>query len=81
MNKRKSTGILNEGKENKFINNKVDGFDIGFHDKGEKTIATDNSFNLHERQIKWYQTWWGKITIGLFVLIVGSLILKYVFHI
>lgn len=35
-------GILNEGKNNSFINNTVAGFDIGIKDKGEKTEARGN---------------------------------------
>ena len=43
-NKKKTVGILNEGKNNTFINNKTVGFDIGMHDRGENTQAIDNEF-------------------------------------
>ncbi len=42
--KKNSIGILNKGRDNKFINNKVDGFDIGMKDEGKNTEARNNKF-------------------------------------
>lgn len=38
----KRVAILNKGKSNKFINNKISGFDIGIQDEGEDTLALGN---------------------------------------
>ena len=43
LGKRKqSIAIFNRGKNNSFINNKIQGFDIGIQDEGENTLAQDN---------------------------------------
>lgn len=41
---KQSIGILNEGKNNTFKRNTVNGFEIGIKDKGENTNAVDNKF-------------------------------------
>lgn len=43
-NKKRSVGILNEGKNNTFVNNTFEGFDVGIKDKGENTKANNNKF-------------------------------------
>lgn len=43
-NKKKSIGILNRGRNNKFLNNEFSGLDIGIQDEGEKTLASGNRF-------------------------------------
>ena len=40
----KRVGILNKGRDNKFINNTFQNLDVGIQDEGEKTIATGNKF-------------------------------------
>ena len=37
-------GILNEGKDNKFIDNTFSNLDIGIKDEGKNTIAVGNKF-------------------------------------
>lgn len=44
-NKRKTTGILNKGKDNRFIGNTFSGLDVGIQDEGEKTLAAGNRFS------------------------------------
>lgn len=39
---RRRVGIYNKGKNNKFMNNKISGFDIGIQDEGEETVAENN---------------------------------------
>ncbi|MBI2404654.1 hypothetical protein HYV22_00545 [Candidatus Gottesmanbacteria bacterium] len=39
---KKSIGILNKGKNNRFVNNKIQGLDVGIQDEGENTLAQDN---------------------------------------
>lgn len=43
-NKSKRVGILNKGKENSFIDNSFEGFDVGIQDEGENTTAERNKF-------------------------------------
>lgn len=92
MNKKEieTVGIRNEGKENQFLNNKFKGFDIGLHDKGEKTVAKGNEFyksidQYKSGQVKWHHTWWGGIIIGVIVSVIATLIVliitKFVSHI
>lgn len=38
----KRIGILNEGKNTKILNNKINGMDIGIKDRGQNTITKDN---------------------------------------
>lgn len=40
--KRQNIGIHNTGKNNTFINNTIEGCDVGFKDEGEGTLAVDN---------------------------------------
>ncbi len=40
----KRVGILNKGRDNKFINNTFQNLDVGIQDEGEKTIAVGNKF-------------------------------------
>ena len=40
----KRIGILNEGKNNSFINNTFEGLDISIKDKGKNTNAKGNKF-------------------------------------
>lgn len=40
--RRKSTAILNNGKGNKFLNNTIEGFDVGIEDNGKDTVAARN---------------------------------------
>jgi len=41
---KKSIGILNRGKDSKFINNHFIGLDVGIQDEGEGTYASGNEF-------------------------------------
>jgi len=38
----KRIGILNEGKNTKILNNKIQGMDIGIKDRGKNTITKNN---------------------------------------
>lgn len=40
----KRIGILNKGKDNKFINNTFQSLDVGIQDEGKDTIAQGNKF-------------------------------------
>lgn len=40
----KRVGILNKGRNNKFINNTFQNLDVGIEDEGEKTVAIGNKF-------------------------------------
>lgn len=40
----KRVGILNKGKDNKFINNTFSNLDVGIQDEGQSTFATGNNF-------------------------------------
>lgn len=40
----KRVGILNKGRDNKFIDNTFQNLDVGIQDEGEKTIAVGNKF-------------------------------------
>ncbi|MFA6397489.1 MAG: hypothetical protein WDK96_01415 [Candidatus Paceibacterota bacterium] len=78
---KKTIGILNQGKNNKFINNTFENLDIGIKDEGENTKALGNSFQKNidtNFKLAWYQIWWVKyIIFPLVVLLFGSfLILK-----
>lgn len=42
--KKESIGILNKGKDNKFIDNEFNGFDVGIKDEGKNTEARGNKF-------------------------------------
>lgn len=44
MEEKKSIGILNKGKNNKFIDNSFVGLDVGIQDEGEETYASGNKF-------------------------------------
>ena len=43
--RKKRVGIWNKGQNNKFINNKIGGFDIGIKDEGKDTLAKDNEID------------------------------------
>jgi len=45
VRRKKTIGILNKGRFNKFINNKFFGLDIGIQDEGEETFASGNKFS------------------------------------
>lgn len=42
--KKESIGILNEGRDNKFIDNEFSGFNVGIKDDGKNTEARGNKF-------------------------------------
>lgn len=44
LGNQKRVGILNKGKDNKFISNSFEGLDVGIDDQGENTLAEDNKF-------------------------------------
>ena len=44
LGNQKRVGILNQGKNNKFISNSFEGLDVGIDDQGEGTLAEDNKF-------------------------------------
>ncbi len=70
-------GILNNGRNNVFNDNKFINLDVGIQDNGENTIAIGNKFTTLDRENKlefWYQKWWGLIVIGVLIIIVGVLL-------
>lgn len=42
--KKESIGILNKGRDNKFIDNEFSGLDVGIKNEGENTEARGNKF-------------------------------------
>ena len=86
MQDKKRIGILNQGKNNKFINNTFENFDIGIKDEGENSLAKGNEFlNSENIQMPYQKTnsqsWFLKnlikIIVGIIIgLIVGFLIYK-----
>ena len=72
----KTIGILNKGKDNKFINNEFTGLDIGIQDEGENTLAVDNKFDSHANHIKWWEKTWVQIIflLGAVAGIVGLIL-------
>lgn len=71
-------GILNQGKNNKFIGNTFDGFDIGIKDQGELTYAHGNKFQKGMNNSKeWYEKPFGII---LLMVIAGLIIAGVVFY-
>lgn len=44
LGKSKRVGILNKGKNNRFINNTFQNLDVGIQDEGEETAALGNKF-------------------------------------
>lgn len=51
--KKESIGILNKGKNNKFLNSEFSGLDIGIKDEGENTEARGNKFKKIKILIKY----------------------------
>ena len=43
--RKKSIAIWNKGRNNKFFNNKISGYDVGIKDEGEDTLAEDNKID------------------------------------
>lgn len=64
-------GILNKGRDNKFIGNVFEGFGVGIQDEGEGTLAKQNKFfnapHLKSKDINW--TKWGTIIAGVTLII------------
>jgi len=72
-----SIGILNRGKNNKFINNTFEGLDVGIQDEGENTFAEGNKFINVGKEIKNFSVrhpWWFAIITGLVLIIVGYIL-------
>jgi hypothetical protein len=67
---RVSVGILNQGKNNRFINNTFEGLDVGIQDEGENTVARGNQFiGFSQDAGKFFNKhpWWSAIIAGLLV--------------
>ncbi len=72
-----SIGILNQGRNNKFIDNTFEGLDVGIQDEGENTLAVGNSFTEPEKSKKRFYArhpWWFAIITGVILLMIGYLI-------
>lgn len=71
-----SVGILNRGKNNKFINNTFQNLDVGIQDEGENTLAVGNQFMKFGQDAGKFFTrhpWWSAVIAGLIVSSVGYL--------
>ncbi|HLB41997.1 MAG: hypothetical protein A3F13_04925 [Gammaproteobacteria bacterium RIFCSPHIGHO2_12_FULL_40_19] len=80
MAKKKTVGILNKGKDNKFENNEFEGLDVGIEDRGERTTAKGNIFRWLSQQHlaeKWHQKWWMKLLLSLAIFLIGSYLVYY----
>jgi len=66
---KKRIGILNKGKNNQFIGNHFNGYDIGIKDEGENTLAKDNKFFVADQNKN--KSWWVKI-LGFFSYLLGK---------
>ena len=44
LRKKKTIGILNKGRNNRFIKNRFNNLDVGIQDEGEGTLAAENEF-------------------------------------
>ncbi len=86
-------GILNQGKNNKFIGNTFVGLDIGIKDEGESTLAQNNKFippdysgngkvsGYNKSNTKPKQNIWGIITNNLtFSFVAGAFVLACIFY-
>ncbi|MDP1760268.1 MAG: hypothetical protein Q8L01_02350 [Candidatus Woesebacteria bacterium] len=72
-----SIGILNRGKNNKFINNTFEGLDVGIQDEGESTLAVGNKFTNFGKNVEKFHAkhpWWFALITGGIFLIVGYLL-------
>lgn len=59
--------ILNKGKDNQYIGNQFNGYDIGIQDEGEGTVARNNKF-FGTNQTK-SKSWWIKVVGFIFYLL------------
>lgn len=80
MNKNQKIGIHNKGKKGQFIDNTVEGADIGMLDEGENTFAKENKFRSVEKyakDVKDLPIWlkWGLAFVG----ILGFLLSLYIY--
>ena len=72
-----SIGILNRGKNNKFINNTFDGLDVGIQDEGENTLAVGNRFTNFSKDVKKFyieHPWWFALITGGILIIIGYIL-------
>jgi len=76
MNK-KSIGILNQGRDNTFVNNKVDGFDTAAQDSGTRSFWKNNDLKGKNRK-RWFGIWWGQLILGLVIVVVGGVLLSLI---
>lgn len=77
--KTKKIGILNKGKNNQFKDNVFDGLDVGIQDEGEATMASGNAFvgdKSSNTSLRWYQTWWSQVVVGLIIAVSGGFVLN-----
>lgn len=44
LGNQKRVGILNKGRNNKYISNSFESLDVGIDDQGKNTLAEDNKF-------------------------------------
>ena len=72
-----SIGILNRGKNNKFINNTFKDFGVGIQDEGENTLAVGNKFTNFGKNVEKFYTkhpWWSALIIGSILMVLGYLL-------
>lgn len=68
--KKLKTAILNEGKNNTFVNVSSEGFDIGIHDKGENTVVAGGKYTTNNLNRNWWEKTWFQI-IALMAAVLG----------
>lgn len=61
-NKKLKAAILNEGKNNTFVNVSSEGFDIGIHDKGQDSTIAGGKHVTNNLKSKWWESTWFQIT-------------------
>jgi hypothetical protein len=55
------TGILDEGKDNIFVNVSSEGFDVGFHERGEGSVIVGGKHTGRDLGRKWWEKNWFQI--------------------
>jgi hypothetical protein len=76
----KKIAVWEKGEDSTYINCEFEGGDIGFLDEGIRTSVIDSKSMIKSCgsvavKIKWFETWWGRIIIGLIVAVGSAVIL------
>ena len=83
MEDKKKIGILNQGENNKFIDNTFVGLGIGIKDEGKNSFASGNKFLNNESIQKLgkinFKSWFVKnlveIIVGVIIILIGGFLL------